>query len=79
MMPSSYLDNHKKTTCDFYHAIYHQNKRKAIEGQEAMAKAVQIDTMKAFIANLHVLVSDDNDNDELLYDGSDDLREGSVR
>ena len=32
MVLSSYLDNRKKTTRDFYHAIYPQHKRRADEG-----------------------------------------------
>ena len=76
MVLSSYLDNRKKTTRDFYHAMYSQHKRRAMEVEEEAANTVQMETMKAFVANLPEVVLDDDDDDNnddvLLYEGSDD-------
>ena len=47
-----------------------------MEGQDVAATTVQIETMKALVANLPVVIPDDDD-DEVLYDGLDDLYEGA--
>ena len=42
-----------------------------IEGQDVAAMKVEIETMKALVGNLPVVIPDDDD-DEVLYDGPDD-------
>ena len=79
---SSYLEHRKKETRDFYRALYPQLKRRTMEGQDVAVTTVQMETMKALVANLLVVVlhaADDDNDDVFLYEGSRDYHVGSVR
>ncbi|XP_062185874.1 uncharacterized protein LOC133889361 [Phragmites australis] len=68
---SSYLENRKKETRDYYRALYPPMRSTTMAGKDVSATEVEIETMKTLVGNLPMVIPDDDD-DEVLYDGLDD-------